>query len=175
MPQITKAPRREPLLTRTDEPRASRADEVKGQRRRRTHFGLRSHLRFSVPDELRDDNNYVYRWVVDRPGRIEQLTVHDDYDFVVKDEIKDDPRQTGGGTRIERHAGTDQNGQPMRAYLVRKPKDYYVKDKAAEQADLSKRMAAIKRGRTPDEQGKSISDDGMYVPRGGIVIQENDT
>lgn len=167
MVEITKAARARP--------RNDRASEVMGQRRRRTEFGLRSHLRFSVPDEYRDDANYVYRWIVDRPGRVETLTKQDDYDFVIKQEIADDARQTGGGSRIERHAGTDAQGQPVRAYLVRKPREYYEHDKRAEQQDLSKRMSAIKRGRVPDDQGAPIPDDGMYVPRGGIVIQENDT
>lgn len=152
-----------------------RAEQVQQERRRRKEFGLRSRLRLSVPDEYRDDANYVYRWIVDSPGRINQLTNSDDYDFVVQEEIANDERNTSTGTRIERHAGTDREGKPLRAYLVRKRREHYEHDKRAEQTEISERMAAIKRGRTPDERGEAIPADGMYTPRGGIVIQENNT
>lgn len=167
MPEITKA---KPAIKRPV--REDRVAEVAGERRRRKEFGLRSRLNFSVPDEYRDDPNYVYRWAADRPGRVTQLH-GEDYDFVESKEIAEDARQTGAGTRIERHAGTDKEGKPLRQYLMRKKREFYQHDKAAEQADLSKRMAAIKRGKTAGQDGQPIHDDGAYVPQGGIVIQEN--
>lgn len=153
--------------------REDRAAQVQGERRRRKDMSVNAHLRFSIPDHLRDDKAYRYHWLVDRPGRIEQKTKHDDWDFVEEPEIAADGRQTGAGTRIERHAGVDQFGNPQRAYLVRKKREYDEEDKATQQAQLDKRMAAIKRGKTPGETGTAIHEDGSYVPQGGIVIQEN--
>lgn len=153
--------------------REDRAAETQGERRRRRDMSVNSHLRFSIPDHLRDDKRYRYHWLVDRPGRIEQKTRYDDWDLVTEPANPDDPRQTGAGTPWERHAGTDKDGKPMRAFLARKLREYDEADKAAEQKRLDDRMAAIKRGKTPGETGTAIHDDGSYVPAGGIVIQEN--
>lgn len=153
--------------------RENRAEEVAGERRRRKDMSVNAHLRFSIPDHLRDDKRYRYHWLVDRPGRIEAKTKHDDWDFVEEPELAADGRQTGAGTRIERHAGVDQFGNPLRAFLVRKLKEYDAEDKAKEQQALDKRMAAIKRGKTPGETGEPIHGDGSYVPERGIVIKEN--
>lgn len=153
--------------------REDRVAEVQGERRRRKDMSVNAHLRFSIPDHLRDDKAYRYHWLVDRPGRIEMKTKHDDWDFVEEPELASDGRQTGAGTRIERHAGTDQFGNPLRAFLVRKKREYYEEDKAKDQADLDKRMAAIKSGKPVNKDGQTIAQDGSYVPQGGIVIQEN--
>ncbi len=160
--------------TKTSRPvREDRAAEVRGERRRRKDMSVNAHLRFSIPDHLRDDQRYRYHWLVDRPGRIEMKTKHDDWDFVEEPELAADGRQTGAGTRIERHAGVDQFGNPQRAFLVRKLREYDDEDKAAAQKRLDDRMAAIKRGKTPGETGQAIHEDGSYVPSSGITIQEN--
>lgn len=161
MAQITKA--KQP-------PRENRAEAVQTERRRRKEFGLKGRTRLGQP--VPDDPNFVHRWVNDAPGRVQQM-IEEDWDLVTRSETVADERETSAGTLHERHTGTDKAGKPVRGVLMRKPRDYYEHDKAAEQADLSKRMTAIKRGRTPDEQGQAIHDDGAYVPRGGIVIQEN--
>jgi hypothetical protein len=174
MVEVTKArPSREPALSAAPKPREDRAAEVAGERRRRKDMSVNAHLRFSIPDHLRDDKRYRYHWLVDRPGRIEQKTKHDDWDFVEEPELAADGRQTGAGTRIERHAGVDQYGNPQRAYLVRKLREYDQADKAAEQKRLDERMAVIKRGKTAGENGQPIHGEGSYVPERGISIQEN--
>jgi hypothetical protein len=160
-------------ITKARPSRENRAEAVTAERRRRKDMSVNAHLRFSIPDHLRDDTRYRYHWLVDRPGRIEQKTKHDDWDFVEEPEIAADGRQTGAGTRIERHAGVDKFGNPMRAFLVRKLREYDAEDKAKEQAQLDKRMAAIKRGKPANEHGQTIHEDGSYVPNGGIVIKEN--
>jgi hypothetical protein len=169
MVDITKArPSREAAPAREN-----RAEEVRGERRRRKDMSVNAHLRFSIPDHLRDDKRYRYHWLVDRPGRIEQKTRYDDWDFVEEPEIASDGRQTGAGTRIERHAGVDKFGNPQRAFLVRKLRDYDEADKAVDQKRIDDRMKQIKRGKTPGEAGEAIQSDGSYVPARGITIQEN--
>lgn len=147
-----------------DAPIHPRAEAAKAERRRRKGVGPKSRLKLSLPTHLEKDPNYRYYWLADRPGRVEQLTVRDDYDFVTDDEAAADGRQTGTGTRIERHAGTDKWGNPVRHFLVRKPIEYHQADMAEKRAEREKTMAAIRRGKTPDLDGKPIHDDHAYVP-----------
>lgn len=150
--------------------RPAREEAVASDRRRRTEFGLRSRTRLGAP--LVDDAQWKYRWVNDTPGRIAQLT-GEDWDVVERDESAADHRETSTGSSHERHAGTAKDGKPIRAVLMRKPMDFYKHDKGREQGDLDRRMTAVRRGRAPGEQGEKVFADGMYVPAGGITIQEN--
>jgi hypothetical protein len=166
--EITKRGSGRPLMPK-------RAEETQAVRRRRVDMGNMAHLRFSIPDHLRDDKRYRYHWFVDRPGRIEQKTKHDDWDLVEEPAIAADSRHTGVGTRNERHAGVDQFGKPLRAFLARKLREYDEADKAADQRRLDDKMKQIKRGKHAAQAGRPQEDDGTYVPEGGIVIQENNT
>lgn len=142
----------------------SRVEAAKVERRRRKGFGPKSRLRLTIPPHLEKDPNYRYYWLADRPGRVEQVTVDDDYDFVTDEETAEDGRQTGLGSRIERHAGTDKWGNPVRHFLVRKRIEYHKADQAEKRAEREKTMAAIRRGKTPDAKGQPIHDDHDYVP-----------
>jgi hypothetical protein len=148
-----------------------RAMAAKAERRRRTGMGLDARRKLSIPSHLEKDPNYRYYWLADRPGRVEQLTIHDDYDFVEDEETAADGRNTGLGKRIERHAGTDKFGNPVRHFLVRKPMEYYREDQREKRQAREKTMAAIKHGKTAGPDGQPILDDKMYVPEGGIKIQ----
>jgi hypothetical protein len=162
-PIVTKAPARE-----------NRAGEVRGERRRRKGMGRSGQLRLSIPPHLENDKNYRYFWAVDKPGRLERLTKHDDYDFVTDEETAADGRNTGTGTRIERHADVDKFGNPVRHFLLRKPMDYHKADEAEKAEDRKKLMHAIQRGKTPNEKGEAIHSDGSYVPSQGINISHGD-
>lgn len=159
--------------TTESKPHQTRADETRSERRRRRGTGLDANLRFSLPDHLKNDPNWRYHWLVDRPGRIAQKTRYDDWDFVEDGETEGDDRNTGAGSRIERHAGVDQFGNPQRAYLVRKRKEYDDEDKREHQAALDERMTAIKGGQVTNAKGEVITQDGFYTPAGGIRITEN--
>ncbi len=137
-------------------------------------MGNRAWLKLSIPPHLENDPNYRYYWVADRDGRVEQLTKHDDYDFVTDDQTADDGRNTGTGTRIERHAGTDKAGNPIRHYLLRKPMEYHLADEKEKLERRQRTMAAIKRGKTPGETGEPIHEDGVYVPSRGIKISQGE-
>lgn len=163
----------EPIVAAAPPARENRAEGVRQERRRRKDLSINSHLRFSIPDHLRDDKKYRYHWLVDKPGRVATKTKNDDWDFVEEPELADDGRQTGAGTRIERHAGVDKFGNPQRAFLVRKLREYDDADKAADQSRIDDRMKQIKRGKPTDDDGQAIQKDGSYVPSQGITIQEN--
>jgi hypothetical protein len=172
--EIRRGPGRPPLTPKApNSAPPARADEVRAVRRRRVETGVSSHLRLSLPEHMKNDPQYRYHWMADRPGRIENKTVHDDWDFVENSELAADGRQTGAGTRIERHAGVDQFGKPLRFFLVRKLKEHDAADKHQEKLRLDEMMKQIKRGKTPGNDGQPIERDGAYVPEGGITIQEN--
>lgn len=151
-----------------------RAAAATAQRRRRKGMGNRARLKLSIPPHLENDPNYRYYWVADRPGRVEQLTKHDDYDFVIDAETAADGRNTGTGTRIERHADVDKFGEPIRHFLLRKPIEYHLDDEREKADHRKKLMTAIERGKTPNEQGEQIHSDGAYVPSRGIKITHGD-
>lgn len=151
-----------------------RAEAAKAERRRRKGMGNRARLKLSLPPHLENDPNYRYYWAADRPGRIEQLTQYDDYDFVTDDEAAEDGRNTGLGKRIERHADVDKFGNPVRHFLLRKPIDYHREDQREKRERIDRTMAAIKRGKTPGDTGEAIHSDGAYVPERGITISHGD-
>jgi hypothetical protein len=151
-----------------------RAVEAKVERRRRKNMGRGARLKLSIPPHLENDPNYRYYWVADRPGRVDQLTKYDDYEFVTDETTAGDSRNTGQGTRIERHADVDKFGNPVRHFLLRKPIEYHREDEREKRARNDKIMAAIKRGKTPGQEGEPIHEDGAYVPDRGISIAHGD-
>lgn len=136
----------------------------RGERRRRKNMGRGSRRKLAVP-QFENDPNYHYYWSADRPGRMDQLTKHDDYDLVV------DPDT---GAHIERHADVDKFGNPIKHHLLRKPMEYHLADEKEKANDRKRLMTAIERGKTPNADGEPIHDDGAYVPKRGIKITHGD-
>lgn len=151
-----------------------RAAAATAERRRRKGTGNKARLKLSIPPHLENDPNYRCYWAADRPGRVQQLTQDDDYEFVTDTQAAADGRNTGSGTRIERHADVDKFGNPIRCFLLRKPMEYHREDEREKAERQQKLMTAIERGRTPDEQGETILGDGAYVPSRGIKINHGD-
>jgi hypothetical protein len=149
-----------------------RIDELAKKRKRRFE-GRNSNLKLSLPTEMRDDPNWRYYWAKDTPGRIEQLKSYG-YELVEEPSVADDDRNTSGGTRIERHAEADKFNAPVRHYLMRQPIEFYEEDQRDKRVLRQKRMEAIEGGKTPNENGEPIHNDGSYVPRRGINITQGD-
>lgn len=151
-----------------------RAEQVAQERRRRTvttTSGFSS--KFHIPDHLRDDATYRYHWVLDEPGRVQELQGQD-WDFVEIPEMADDANQKGSGTRLERHGMTNEAGHAVRHVAMRKLRKYDDEDTAREQAIIDERMTSIKGGQAVNSDGKPIATDApgrrRYVPEGGITI-----
>jgi hypothetical protein len=157
--------------TPTPSPRVA---EERARRRRRIDNGAGPAQKLYVPDSVKEPG-YAYRWVNDVPGRLLSKTQDDDWDFVYEKSLAEKSaegadKNSGLGTRIERIVGQTEGGQPLKAYLVKKPLDFHEEDKAREQRLIDERMAGIKRGQAPSASG----DNGRhsYVPSGGIRIDE---
>lgn len=117
--------------------RPHRAEVRKAERRRRRNDSIDRMAGFTLdifqPEQL-DLKNYVYRWVEDSGARIRVATKSDDYDPVVASEIKDfDPDTIGceGGESIRQVTGRRENGQPIYAYLLKKPREFFDEDQRA--------------------------------------------
>lgn len=138
----------------------SRAAEVKQERRRRADTGENAGLKLHVPEGMKE-KGYVYRWINDKAsGRIQNMTVGDDWDIVKTPAINGD----GDGTPVTRNVGTGEHGQPMRAYLCRKPEQFYQEDQAAKQRPIIEQEEAMRRGPLPNSSGLSTTE--AYVPSG---------
>lgn len=146
-----------------------RQAEVLQRRRRREGLGPERNMKLNVPEQAKDPN-FVYRWVNDRPGRVRQLTQMDDYEVVSSTELNggdpDPAGNTAEGTVMQRTA--DKNiGE--KTVLLKKPKDYYQKDKAEEQATIDERDKMLRKGALASPEGLS-SADNAYTPGGKNII-----
>lgn len=145
-----------------------RAEEVATSRRRRQDFGGLPNMKLAVHEGAKDPN-YEYRIINDKPGRIHQKTVMDDWDIVKTTEMNghvDYAKQAGEGTPMAFMAGSMEGGAPMKAYLCRKPKQFYEEDKGKEQAVIDAKEESIKRGIVKGPEGQGLPQEVSYVPGG---------
>lgn len=153
--------------TRPQQP-SPRIEAERERRRRRDDMGLGRMRNLSVAGDM--DPNYVYRWINDDPGRVHKLTVMDDWDAVSTAQLgAAHEKDKGIGTTVERIVGKHDG---KKAVLVRKRRDYYLEDKAKEQAAVDGSEHMIRRGKAQGGEGLQESDPHhAYIPQGGISIQ----
>jgi len=148
--------------------RPTRAEEVTTRRRRREGLGAERNLKLHVPEDAKDPN-FVYRWVNDRPGRVQQLTTMDDYEVVSSSALNGGDPDPGANTAegtVMRRIGDKSIGEG--AVLIRKPKEYYEADKREEAKVLDARDEALRKGPPASQEG--LSGQEAYVPGGRNVI-----
>ena len=153
--------------------KVTRKEQVKSERRRRQNFdGLNQKL--AVPDDYKDPN-CVYRWVNDDNNRIHDMTVMDDWDIVQTSELSTskDANDSGLGENVERIVGSKSGGQPLKAFLCKKRKDYHEQDTRTEQAKIDETERAILKGPLPGTEG--LEQENSYVPDHGNSIKSSDT
>lgn len=155
-------------------PRSNRIDLTNRERRRRSGPGVIPGLKLTVNEDELDRENYSYRFINDRPGRIRQMTEQDDWELV------DDPRKQMSetnaheGNRIAYHAGIGEGNAPMRTYLARKPKQWYDEDQREKQKPLDDIDHQIRRGSLTNNSPEAAAIAGKhgYVPEGSISIRD---
>lgn len=153
------------------DPGARRIEELRARRKERGSInasGLNQKL--SVPESMKDPR-FEYRWVNDTNVRHHEMKQRD-WDYVDDGAIAQDERNSGTGTRIERIADERTTPAVRKTFLMRKPKEFYEEDKAADVARIKKREQAIVRGEARNAEGQS--EPGMYVPSGGMKIAVED-
>lgn len=131
------------------------------ERRKRGTIGVDARFKLSVDPALKDPN-YVYCWMNDDGGNLEQM-VADDWDPVTKSgydvsDIPEDKRDDPHNSIITRPVGPGKTGQPINAVLCRKHRDWHEADLKEEQSELDAVEEQIKRG----EIGGKVQE--AYVP-----------
>jgi len=145
-----------------------RQDETRKRRRRREGLGDERNLKLHIPESMKDPG-FEYRWVNDRPGRIRQLTVEDDWDVVDTAKMGGDPdpdKNIAEGTVLSR-VGDKYTGE--KTTLIRKPKDLYAADRK-ERDDKLKKIEDTMRRAVPPVQGGLGDADNAYIPGGKNII-----
>jgi hypothetical protein len=142
--------------------RPPRAEVEKRERRRRTD-NLGEAKRLAVVGRL-DRDNYEYRWINDLDARLMQKTRYDDWDICAQEggALKPDAPHDGA---VRTLVGAKKDGQPMFAYLCRKPKELAEEDRRAKNRQLDAIEEQIKRGAIPDSKG--AVGEAFYTPDSG--------
>jgi hypothetical protein len=121
--------------------RAPRTEEVAQERRRRTDGTLdrTSSLKLAVPENVRADNpGFTFRWGNDEGNRMYARTVQDDWDKVT------------GVDPIP--VGTDPEGKPIYAHLLKKRQDFWEADQKAKADALAETERGLVRGDNKETQ-----------------------
>lgn len=148
----------------------ARVEEERARRRRRDDMDDGRLRNLAVTGSL--DPNYEYRWINDEPGRVHNLTKQDDWDIVTDEMLGErHEKDRGVGSGVERVVDRVTG---KRAFLVRKPKEYFISDRAKAQRRVDEMDQMIKQGHVPAKDGQETLRPGSnaYVPAGGISIQD---
>ena len=101
-------------------------------------------------------------WENDENGKIEQL-LFEGFDFVAPGEVQrasDLVSDMDVSNRISRYVGRQEDGSPLRAYLMKCPKDIWEARQKASQAQASEWDDQIRNGRMKPQ------DNRQYTPQG---------
>jgi hypothetical protein len=148
------------------DPKPTRAEEVRQERRRKPGSVSHTGIKLSVDERKLDRKTYQYRFANDTENRVQQLEA-DDWDIAPEGGAKPDGNSMG--TTNTAHAGVI-DGKPYNAVLMRKRKDWFEADQKEKQKPLDANEEAIRRGRTA-EQNVELKGAGVYTPNGVNIIE----
>lgn len=130
---------------------------VATKRNKRVPFGI-ARTKLAVDQQI---EGFHLHWVNDTPGRLGQALAGD-YSFVEPAEIGlEDTREN----KVMLLVGTQEDGSPMNAYLMKIPLEFYYDDQTAGQSPLDQIDNAIRGGQL---SAPGDSSEGRYVPKEGI-------
>ena len=133
-----------------------RATEERRERRMKPGALNATRKRLDVDESLLERDKFEYRWANDQEARVQRLHGQD-WD-VVPDAQKD------------KLAGTDKQGKPFNAVLMRKYKDWYEQDQKAKMKPIDDMEKRIRAG-TSHQADEPELRDGAYTPGGSNVIE----
>ncbi len=138
------------------EGREDRAGAIQSDRRRRKSDAVQDpFLRpFAITPDVLDHDTFAYRSEVEDGARLQNLTVHDDWDFVTRSGGK---ASAADDTGVLRYQSGTVDGKPQYTYLLRKLKKFAEEDRAAKDA----KIAALERAR----QTPADAPENAYKPR----------
>lgn len=121
------------------------------------------------------DPNYVYRWVNDEGNRIARA-MQGGYEMVEDSGVEVGSgvnRNTDMGGKVSQYVGTQKDGAPLRAHLMRIKKEWYEEDQDAKAKKIDEKERHIKGGGI--EQNEHLEQSHTYVPTEGIKIRTEAT
>lgn len=131
-------------ITATPRPGRPKRAEVTQTERRRRKGGINDKL--TIPENVtRDHPDMEFRWARDDGGRMQQLTVNDDWDKVP------------GVEPI--HGGKGETGTAMKMHLLMKPKKFMEEDRREKQS----RNQAIVQERLSHPEAKTAVEQGAEM------------
>lgn len=126
---------------------------------KRVPFGT-PRTRLSLNTQL---EGFHYRWINDLPGRLSQAQ-EGGYSFVEPSEVGKEPTENN---RVFELVGLQKDGvNPLHAYLMKIPQEWYLEDDKVKQSQLDEIDTAIKGGKAD-----SGLKDNRYIPTAGISIK----
>lgn len=104
-------------------------------------------------EQVEKADGYHYRYFNDDGNRINDALASG-YQFVNKTEIPENSeaqleKVDGIDSRESKQVGKNSLGEPMQAYLMRKPIDMHIEDQQIKQAEIDKNEQAIYRDKMP--------------------------
>lgn len=152
------------------EARGAEARDGEIVRRRRDDVAIEGGRRLGVAAETVADKEYVYRWMNDDGGRLLAKTRQDDWDFVgqLGEHVPADEYTTGAAWRV---IGKNPDGSAMRAYLVRKRREFYEEDKRKEQKqteEVTRQISRVGSSVVAGGSGNAMEDGDVYVKTANI-------
>lgn len=167
-PQYTPERRKAgPEAPQAQQSASPRVQETRSRRRRRDDSAETWNRKLYVPERFLDRTKYVYRWINDDGGRIQEKTRFDDFDIVTADQMGEGysevARDQADGNSVRRQVGK-QDGKPLYAYFCRKLKEFAEEDQAKKMADIASQEETMRRGPLPTRDGLGQAE--AYVPGG---------
>lgn len=148
-----------------EQARATRADEVRQERRRQPGATVMAGIKLTVDETKLDRKTFEYRWAKDFGGRMPQLH-SEDWDPAPESAVLGNQGEGTVGTKI---GGTDEGGKPYNMVLLRKRKDWFRADQEEKQRPLKEMDDAIRRG-TNHLQDQPEAKEGFYTPNGQNTV-----
>lgn len=135
--------------TRDEMPR-ERQDFIPRKRKKREDVQVLG-KRLAVNTVRLDFEKFNYRWINATDARLWQMTQQDDWQLVHQDGtgVRDD-ESADLGTLWTSVVGTTKEGQGLKAYLCRKPRQWYEDDQKQKQTDLDEQLSRMKTGLASD-------------------------
>lgn len=110
-------------------------------------------------------SGYMRRWINDKPGRI-QKALAGGYQHVTQVVESDEEKRS---ENISAVVGVNEDGTPMRAFLMEIPQRLYDQDQKAKEAEIAKIDDTIRRGNVRKADPKDRN--AFYVPSEGISVR----
>jgi len=124
-----------------------RATARKSERRRQPGIHGRGRQKLTAPEIT----GYYTAFVNDVGTRINDKTVHDDYEFVTREEVGDHIGEDGKsnndlGSKVRVLVDKSERGEPIYAYLLKKKLEYVEADRAEKEEIRMEKERALRRG-----------------------------